>query len=144
MPTAQKTVSLKIQAQKLWSFLIDARNIGESLGVVEKTSLAEGRVVWALKAPFSSITQTKTLEVSIDKIEEGRRMGWRAEGAHLMIQGACSLEPRGEETICEVTLTFEPKGALAPILRPMIEMNIGSRLEVFIKSLKERLEGSSS
>lgn len=140
MPTAQKTVALRSKLEKVWKFLSDVENIGEALGVVEQTTLEEGKSRWSLKSPFSIVTQTKTLDVVLTKAEEEKKVSWKAEGDHLTIEGKCSFESRNDETICDIVLTFEPKGALSPILKPMMEMNIGSRLQVFVNSLKERLE----
>lgn len=141
MPTAETKTIINADINKVWSFLNDLKNISNCIGVAEEIEMIdEKRVRWVLKSQQARTARTREVEAQFTTMETNRRLTMEAKGGNLKIEADCELQPREGKTECKIKLTFDVSGALGTILKPMISMTIGSRLEAFIQCLKEHLE----
>ncbi|MEM1546433.1 MAG: SRPBCC domain-containing protein [Candidatus Methanomethylicia archaeon] len=141
MPTAESKITVKAKVEEIYGFLRDLRNIGRCLGVVEEINLVDGEAIWILKTQQARITRTREVRAKYITLEENKRIIWEAKGGNLYIHGEFIFKTNSEIEV-NVKLTFEVLGPLGAILRPMISITIGSRLESLIQCLKENVEAS--
>ncbi|MGC8837518.1 MAG: SRPBCC family protein [Anaerolineae bacterium] len=120
------------------AFLRDPAQVGECLAFVAGTERGPEGDRWKVKAPMSVITQTPHLDVAFQV--EGNQVRWQGRGRHLDIRGTFTVG-EGPARATEVACTLEvlPLGALAPVLEPLAEAQVGGQLDYFVREVRTRL-----
>ncbi|MEM2896995.1 MAG: SRPBCC family protein [Candidatus Bathyarchaeia archaeon] len=142
MPKSRAEVSISANIERCWKFILDLKNIGLCLGILDEAKdIEDGSTLWVLKTQQATITRTKSVKASIKFKDPYRRIEWRALGENLSIDGSVELESMAKDkTKAIVELEIEIKGPLGIILNPMISAMINSRVETFSENIKNKLE----
>jgi uncharacterized membrane protein len=125
----------------VWALVQDPAELGSNFYFVERTeSRGPGVARWWLKGPLAALTRTEYLDCTARIAPVGESLEWEAEGANLSMSGSIRLlSVPGGQTMADLELSIEPKGLMAPILSPMIGMQIESQLQAIVANLQQKL-----
>ncbi|MCL5734689.1 MAG: SRPBCC family protein [Actinobacteria bacterium] len=141
MAHAEMTVTFAAPMLRALDLVRDPVQLGNNFAFVER---AEGRdeasARWELKGAMAALTRTEYLECSASVIVPGERVDWKAAGGSLAMSGSVRLAAAaGDQTAAYLTIDVEAKGLMAPILAPMIGMQVESQLQALAINLQRRL-----
>lgn len=139
MPRAEAEIIIARPPQEVQAFLSDLEKVGPCLAFVDRVERGEKGARWVLRAPFSVVTRTSSLEANLVPEPLGQ-ISWHAQGSSMVWRGGAILSPQEGKTQVRLSLEVQGRGPLRAFINASARLQIGSQLNFFSHQLQEKLK----